>query len=186
MKGGHFRPGLAYVAFSRIKTLNGLYLINFSPSAITCSKKVKEEIENLATNLLPPLQKPRCPSLPKPAYTTIALLNIKSIQPKLCDIEQDPITRVIDIFCITETWLSPSRPSPSLKPNHVIFRHDRHAQNHKGGVLLSAHVSYPVQKHIPLPSNIECLSLRFALPGQHNLLVFTSDCTFFKGIVSRY
>ena len=129
-------------------------------------------MERLATNLLPPLQKPRCLSLPKPAYTTIALLNVRSIQPKLYDIEEDPITSVIDIFCITETWLSPSRPSPSLKPNHVIFRHDRHAQNHKGRVLLSAPVSYyPVRTHIPLPSNIECLSIRFALPGQHNLLV---------------
>ena len=94
----------------------------------------------------------------KPVYTTIALLNITSIQPNFCDGEQNPITSVIDIFCITETWLSPSRRSPSLKPNYVIFRHDRHAQNHKGGVL-SASVSYPVQTHIPLPSNIECLSI---------------------------
>ena len=98
MKGGHFGPGLAYVAFSSVKTLSGLHLLNFNPTAITCNKKVKEEMERLATKTLPPLQTPRCISLPKPAYTTIALINIRSLQPKLSDIEQDPIT---DIFCIT-------------------------------------------------------------------------------------
>ena len=43
MKGGHFGPGLAYVAFSRVKSLNGLHLINFNPGAITCSQKLKRK-----------------------------------------------------------------------------------------------------------------------------------------------
>jgi hypothetical protein len=169
MKGGHFGPGLAYVAFSRVKSLNGLHLIHFNPGAITCSTKVKEEMERLSTNLLPPLQKARCMSLPKPAYTTIALLNIRSIQPKLCDIEQDPITSVIDIFC---TWLYPSLPSPSLKAGHDVFRCDRSTGNHKGGVLLSApKCYYPIQTQTSNSSTIECVSVELTLPSGYNLII---------------
>ena len=78
-------------------------------------------MERLSSNIiLPPLEKAKCMSLPKPAYTTIALLNIRSVQPKLCDIQQDPIISVIDIFGVTETWLYPLQPSPSLKPDHDV------------------------------------------------------------------
>ena len=172
MKGGHFGPGLAYVAFSRVKSLNGLHLIDFNPGIITCSKKVKDEMERLSSNTLPPLEKEKCMSLPKLAYTTIALLNIRSVQPKLCDIQQDPITSVIDVFCVTETWLSPLQPSPSLKPDHDLFRCDRSTGNHKGGVLLSApKCYYPLQTQTTHSSTIEYVSVQLTLPSGYNLLI---------------
>ena len=44
MKGGRFNAGQAYVAFSRVKTLQGLHILNFSASAIKKSDDVHNEM----------------------------------------------------------------------------------------------------------------------------------------------
>ena len=48
MKGGHFSPGQVYVACSRVKSLQGLYINNFNLAAIKKSMKVESEMERLA------------------------------------------------------------------------------------------------------------------------------------------
>ena len=52
MKGGRFSPGQAYVAFSRVKTLDGLH---FNGKAIKKSIDVENEMVRLSTNRLQPL-----------------------------------------------------------------------------------------------------------------------------------
>ena len=47
MKGGRFSPGQAYVAFSRVKKLEGLHILNFNPNAIKASPYIKVEMDRL-------------------------------------------------------------------------------------------------------------------------------------------
>ena len=42
-----FEPGMAYVALSRVRTLNGVALLNFQPRKITANKRVHEEMSRL-------------------------------------------------------------------------------------------------------------------------------------------
>ena len=47
MKGGRFNPGQAYVAFSGVKTLKELHILNFSASAIKKGSDVHNENDQI-------------------------------------------------------------------------------------------------------------------------------------------
>ena len=50
---GKFKPGEAYVAFSRVKTLDKLHIINYTRSQIHVSERVEKEMKRLRKNILP-------------------------------------------------------------------------------------------------------------------------------------
>ena len=150
MKGGRFSPGQAYVAFSRVKTLEGLHILNFNPKAIKKSIDVENEMVRLSSNLLQPLPQIIC----DPSHVTIALLNVRCILAKLPDIRADKSLRSASILCFCETWLNASQPSPVLLENQVDIRCDKLTCENKGGVLIC------VPSHMN-PSNVQ----RFATSG---------------------
>ena len=131
-----FSPGQAYVAFSRVKTLEGLYILNFNASGIKKSAKVHEEMIRLNDNLLNASMTLKCCDLPTNTVT-IAFLNVRSIMGKLPDIEADMSLTNASILAFCETWLSPTQDSPNLREGHVVLRCDRTVDNTHGGVLLS-------------------------------------------------
>ena len=50
---GKFRPGEAYVAFSRVRTLQKLHIINYTQSQICVSEHAEKEMKRLRKNILP-------------------------------------------------------------------------------------------------------------------------------------
>ena len=170
MKGGRFSPGQAYVAFSRVKTLQGLHICNFSSSAIKKSDKVHDEMSRLNTRLIKFL-----PNLSLPnnyRYITVSLLNVRSILAKLPDIECDCNINAVDILCYTETWLSPSQPSPCIREGHVVLRCDRVSGNSKGGVLMSVPSSMQPSHNSTFTSHgVEGLTTRLLLPNMEYIQI---------------
>ena len=56
---GRFSPGQAYVACSRVKSLQRLYILNYNPSAIKQSDKVEKEMARLSTQLVETFPMPK-------------------------------------------------------------------------------------------------------------------------------
>ena len=79
-----------YVAFSCVKTLEGLHILNFKGKAIKKSIDVENEMVRLTSNLLQPAPEVSCDSS---SHITIALLNVRSILAKLPDIRGDNCLR---------------------------------------------------------------------------------------------
>ena len=131
MKGGRFSPGQAYVAFSCVKTLAGLRILNFNSKAVKKSIDVENEMFRQNSNLLQPVSQVTCdPS----SHVTIALLNVRSVLAKLPDITADRSLRCASILCFCETWLNASQPSPVLLDDQIDISCDRVTCENKGGV----------------------------------------------------
>ncbi len=75
-----------------------------------------------------------CPSV-SDNYISIALHNVRSIIPKIPDIEHDDSLRSATILCFTEIWLTHQQPSPVLCDKHTVVRSDRVSGDNKGGVI---------------------------------------------------
>lgn len=131
-----FNSGQAYVAFSRVKTLDGLYLLGFNPLSIKASEKVKDEMSRLQNELIDANNLELVHHSPC-NETTIAFLNVRSIMAKVEDIKVDTILQNASILAFCETWLAPNQESPFIRQGHTIFRCDRNFDNTHGGVLLS-------------------------------------------------
>ena len=107
MKGRAFSAGQAYVAFSRVKSLEGLFIKNFNPTSIKVSAPVVAEMERLAAHSLPPEPVPQVVALPKHNWIKIGHLNVRSYMPKQEDVKCDLAMNHVDIMCFTETFLKP-------------------------------------------------------------------------------
>ena len=172
MKGGHFSPGQVYVAFSRVKTLEGLHILNFNATAIKSSDKVQKEMDRLNTKLLVTVPQLQYHSLSN-SHVTLALLNVRSITAKTPDILQDKYLGCANVLCFCETWLSLSHLFPPLHDHHIMLRCDRATDNHKRGVMITVVQNMQPSHTLSYTcyNGIQCLTTRPLLPSNTYLNV---------------
>ena len=147
LKGGaKLNCGQAYVAFSRVKSLGGLYIINFDEAAIKANPAINTEMLEMRNNMLPPQMKPAALGKPKPEWLTVGHLNIRYFLEKVKDLTsraEMEIYCATDVMCFTETYLTHDHNIQRFLDvnNFLQFRKDiPNVQDHQGqhGVLICA------------------------------------------------
>ena len=86
---GKFKHGEAYVAFSRVKTIDKLHIINYTHSQIHVSEHVEKEMKRLRQNILP--QMPSNVFTDMPGGVKILHINSGNLKRKMEDIKDDDI-----------------------------------------------------------------------------------------------
>ncbi|CAH1232472.1 PIF1 [Branchiostoma lanceolatum] len=141
-------PGQAYVALSRVKSLNGLYLLTFEASAISVNLDVLKEMDRLQQELVPMAPQPSSTSTHNTCLN-IKLLNIRSYLEHLQDLKADSSTLPVDVFCFVETFLYSNQQIEPFPPQAKAFRTDRVGRG--GGVMTVAKQDLsPTQLRIPV------------------------------------
>ena len=166
MEGGNrFHAGQAYVAFSRVKKLKGLYILNFNASAIKSSPKVDQEMVRLTEKVAPNVAMLQCRQLVD-THVTFVLLKVRCLLTKLNDLKCDVNFQSADVMCFCETWLSPSQQSPPLRDDFISIRSDRIKPNNKGGVMISVNkVFNPSQTLTFADAGVEGIVTKLLLPS---------------------
>ena len=121
MKNIAFDVGQAYVAFSRMKSLQGLFIKNFKPANIKVSASVVSEMERLSAQSLPSEPIPKVLSLPRDSWMKVGHLNVHSYLAKQEDIIRDQAMKKVNIMCFTETFL---RPWQQLEDNYLPIQEE--------------------------------------------------------------
>ena len=126
---GIFKPGMAYVALSRVTSGKGLYLLDsdFDLNVIYSNPNVKKQLDSM----------PKADSLPEwkilfkadeitvdPETLILASHNCEGYLPHLQDIKQNNFLQRADIIALQETWTSSGMTLTSLSERHVpVFKH---------------------------------------------------------------
>ena len=100
---GRFFAGQAYVALSRVKTLKGLYILNFDEKKIFVDKAVREEMERLRKDHAIPREVSEDLSLE--GCIKISHLNVRGIKSHKNDLRLDSCVQESDVLCLCETFL---------------------------------------------------------------------------------
>ena len=160
-----FKPGQAYVAFSRVRTTDKLHIINYTQNQIHVSEHVKKEMKRLRKNILP--------QIPSNLFHTVPggvkLLHIKigNFNRKIADIKNDDIFQNADIIALNETHLQHSDTlTPDMRgltQDKFIVRCD--CNNKGGGVALIVNTNVN-SKHIRMRTILEIVVVEISEPIQ--------------------
>ena len=163
---GKFKPGKAYVAFSRVKTLDKLHIINYTQSQIHVSEHVDKEMKRLRKNILSQMPSNLFHDIPE--GVKIVHLNIGNLKRKIEDMKDDDIFKNSHIISLNETYLG---HSDTLTPDMMgIISKDVlivccDCNNRGGGVALIVNKNlHP--KQIRIHTILEIVAVKISEPIQ--------------------
>lgn len=157
---GRFMPGQAYVALSRVKTLQGLFLLEFDQKAIKVHPAVVQEMKRLHTVTAQEEELPEQHMSPTSALN-IKLLNIQSYRPKVADLKTDPELGQADVLCFVETFLKDEHhlhAQDLILQDAQCFRKDRQGTTGGGVMTVASNNISPTELPV-FTQDLECTAI---------------------------
>ena len=162
---GKFKPGEAYVAFSRVRTLEKLHIINYTQSQIHVLEHVEKEMKRLRKNILPQILSDLHHDVP--GGVKLLHINIGNFNRKIEDVKNDDIFQNADLISLNETYL---RHSDTLTPDIMVISKDMFTvccghNNRGGGVALIVNTNVN-PKQIRMNTILEIVDVEISEPIQ--------------------
>ena len=162
---GKFRPGEAYVAFSRVRTLQKLHIINYTQNQIYVSEHVEKEMKRLRKNILP--QMPSNLFHDVSGGVKLLHINIGNFNTKIEDMKNDHMFQDADIISLNETHLghSDTLTTDMMGIKKDMLRVPCDCNNRGGGVALVVNTNlHP--KQIRMNTILEIVVVEISEPIQ--------------------
>ncbi|XP_052788850.1 uncharacterized protein LOC128223618 [Mya arenaria] len=169
---GAFKPGMAYVALSRVTSSSGLHLLqdHFNTDVIYCDHTIEDKLRNMPRanmlenwNTLMPKT-----NIDHSGCIYIASHNCEGLIPHLQDVNSSLFLKHMDIIALQETWLKQQIQFTNPFPLHRQFlSYRQYRPNHegvyaKGGVALYIHQDFTSTLIDTTATSIECVAVELS------------------------
>ncbi|XP_072565310.1 uncharacterized protein [Paramormyrops kingsleyae] len=157
-----FTAGQAYVALSRVTSLEGLIIEDFKETAIYAKQDIETAMQSMPVFIEPVME--------VPSSCKILLHNVEGLTCHLDDIKKDRRYMEADIICLTETWLNSEEDTEDVKlpgfsyhgkPRHqaydgsdAIFAELKKQQHGGVGLYCKEHTNCTV-------TDVQCVNIEF-------------------------
>ena len=163
MKG--LQEAMAYVAISRVTTLDGLYLTDFDESKIFCKPGIQNNVANMQnfdmSNANPLLH------LDHNKNFIIVHHNIRSLRAHIEDLKSNTQMRKAHVICLSETWLSDNNDLANLAIDGYTLETVNAGKYRSVAMYIQNSVSYSV---LPLLTN-DCDTLAIRTYGATDMTI---------------
>lgn len=178
-----FSAGQAYVALSRVTSLDGLVIQNFKEAAIYCSEKVATAMSDM-----PPFISSNINSeTKKHGGLELILQNIQGLMPHLGDIARDIRFTDSDFISLTETWLSKNDQHEGAQLNGFMFYHKSRYECYDDMEDSCADLQQQERGGVGLyhKQNTDCQPLNLAVTNMEYIAFYTADCNIVVVVIYR-
>ena len=140
-KKGKFGPGQAYVAFSRVRSLQGLHILNYDANQIKCDARVNTFMNTMQKKQIPIIEE--CLSNRGSCSVILTHQNVEGLKSHQKDVMQHTLLQESDIVCMTETHLKRGQewPLKRMLETHIVYRSERSSLQN-GGVAIAVRKTF--------------------------------------------
>lgn len=162
---GIFATGQAYVALSRVTTIDGLYIRNYDASRIFSSAEVSTHLQNMIT--VPELTD----KVTNDHLLSVVHHNVQGLLSKMPDIKNHA-ELLGDVLMFNETWLKAQYTDDSIHLEaYTLFRQDRLNNKGRGGVIIYVRENIAVKRLTTSVNEIEHVSLQITKRNETYIVV---------------